>query len=477
MKATDNNGKKYNVLQKGNLFTLKCEDISEKAKFVNLIDKDFFAKTGDEGYYVIADADKRGSRLCYFNNKSDGERIFHQGLMPIFGIKKDNMCRLCIVSGLASEFEIVFGVKDGQYYIYPRFNFKHGQPYEDIKIEYIDLNCEYGYSEMAVAYRNYQIKNGNCITLKDRINNNPTLDYALNAPEIRIRMGWKPAPPTILEQTAENEPEMHIACTFDRVKDLIDELKNQGVDKAEICLVGWNKSGHDGRYPQLFPVEEKLGGEEKLRDLIIYAKENGYQIICHTNSTDSYSIADCFSEDIVAKKQNGSMYIDQHKWSGGQMYNLCPEKSLEFAESNLPKVQQLGFEGLNYIDVMTVVPLQWCHDEKHPTNPKQTLEKYTKIMELSHKLFGGFSSEGCFDFAAKYLDFGLYVSWPPIKDYMLDEEIPLWQIVYHGIILSNPTTDTVNYPIKAKQNELLLKECGGRPTFYFYSKFLPSFVK
>ena len=298
------------------------------------------------------------------------------------------------------------------------------------------------------------------------------LKYAAAAPEIRIRMGWKPAPPTVLEQTPENEPEMKVACTFDRVCDIIDELKAQGVDKAQLCLVGWNKSGHDGRYPQLFPVEERLGGEERLRHLISYAVENGYSIVCHTNSTDCYSIADSFSEDIVTKTKNGSLSVNDIPWSGGTMYNLCPKKALEYAERDLPQAKELGFKGLHYIDVMSVVPLRLCYDKNHPSKEKETLECYEKIMNLCHKLFGGFSSEGTFDFCAKYLDFGLYVSWPPEPDDMLDTEIPLREIVYHGIMLYNPTTDTVNYPIKNADNRLRVLEYGGRPSFYFYSKFL-----
>jgi hypothetical protein len=42
--------------------------------------------------------------------------------------------------------------------------------------------------------------------------------------------------------------------------------------RAQLCLVGWNQKGHDGRWPQIFPVEEALGGEEKLRRLIRKAR-------------------------------------------------------------------------------------------------------------------------------------------------------------------------------------------------------------
>ena len=62
-------------------------------------------------------------------------------------------------------------------------------------------------------------------------------------------------------------------------------------------MVGWNKSGHDGRWPQAFPVEEKLGGEEGLREAILHANKLGYYIAAHTNSSDAYTIADNF--DVV----------------------------------------------------------------------------------------------------------------------------------------------------------------------------------
>lgn len=472
MIASDNLGNTYGVKVSGDLITVSRDSIPEGLEYIDIKDDRFCAKAGDEGYYVIADADAKGSRLCRFNNKKDGERVYKQNLMPIFGVKKKEFCTLAIAVGFKAELHIVFGVKDSEYYIYPRYYLKGLKPYEDISIKLVPLSPGDGYSEMAVAYRNYQLKRGACKPLSEKIKEREAVRYAAESPEIRIRMGWKPAPPTVLEQTDENEPQMYVACTFDRVRDLITELKKQGVDKAQICLVGWNKSGHDGRWPQIFPVEEKLGGEGKLRELIEYAQNNGYKIVCHTNSTDSYRIADSFSEDIVVKNQDGSLKINDLGWSGGRMYDLCPVKALEYAEKELPKVRELGFDGLHYIDVMSVVPLRWCFDKNHPVNSAQTLEYYNKIMKLSQELFGGFASEGTFDFSAEYLDYGLYISWPEVEDDMADRSIPLWAMVYHGIILYNPTTDTVNYPIKDRKNGLTVKEYGARPAFYIYSKFL-----
>ena len=50
--------------------------------------------------------------------------------------------------------------------------------------------------------------------------------------------------------------------------------------------------------------------------------------------------------------------------------------------------------------------------------------------------------------------------------------VPMWELTYHGILLYNPCTLTVNYPIKDKDAEITYGLYGGKPSFYVYSKFL-----
>ncbi len=172
------------------------------------------------------------------------------------------------------------------------------------------------------------------------------------------------------------------------------------------------------------------------------------------------------------KNSSGGLCINDIPWSGGQMYHLCPVKALEFAKEDFPLISGLGFEGLHYVDVMTIESLRECYDENHKLNKNETLEYFNRIMELCHTTFGGFASEGASDYAAKYLDYALYVSWSGLESELFDCEVPLWQLVYHGIILSNPSTVTVNCSVKGTESKLKLKEYGGRPSFYYYSKFI-----
>jgi hypothetical protein len=258
----------------------------------------------------------------------------------------------------------------------------------------------------------------------------------------------------------------------------MDRCKAAGLEKAEFCLVGWNKSGHDGRYPQLFPVEPLLVGEEGLRGLINKAKSLGYQITCHTNSTDSYSIANNYSTDITRKNKDGTIAQHGGTWGGGRAKWVCPEKGLEIAKDELPKVAELGFYGLHYIDVISTIACAPCYDPKHPQTRRQVAENFKAMAKLSKDLFGGFASEGGYDHTAPYLDYGLYISFfdtdsqkiPPL----FSKSVPIWQIVYHGIILANPYTSTVNSPIKSRKHQLEVMERGGRPTVYIFSKFLSS---
>ena len=49
------------------------------------------------------------------------------------------------------------------------------------------LGSDAGYPEMAKAYRDYQIGRGEVKPLRERIKGNPTLKYAVESPEVRIR--------------------------------------------------------------------------------------------------------------------------------------------------------------------------------------------------------------------------------------------------------------------------------------------------
>lgn len=455
------------------IYTLCVSEFEGKAvENIDLMPGFLTANEGDEGYAIIPSGNT-GTLLCRFNDKKDVVHTSSGAVMNCFGFRKNGTAYLAICRGCENDLRTRFEVKNGTYSLYAHYEFDGTVPYEDISVEFINLG-DADYSAMARRYREYQIKERGCVPIKERAKVQPELSKNVDSVEIRIRLAWKPAPSPYAVQTLENEPEMHVAMTFDEVYDLCLKLKSSGVEKAEICLVGWNMKGHDGRWPQCFPVEEQLGGEEKLRELIKNVRALGYSIVGHTNHRDMYKIAETWSDDDVAVKRDGSLHEHPIYWSGGQPYVACPDASVRFAKDILPKTAELGFEGIHYIDVLTVLPLHRCHSKIHPASTGDTAKAYGEIQKISKELFGGFGSEGPYDFAAKDLDYVLYTSFNLIDDKpaLCDEIIPFWQLVYHGIILFNPGTETVNYVVKKPCNKLKFVEFGGRPVAYVYSKFL-----
>jgi hypothetical protein len=401
--------------------------------------------------------------------------------MPMFGVKTPRGAMTVILTGMRYEAHHLAEIKDGVYTVFPRFVLDGDVPYEDIAVEFhlLDKN-KATYSDMAKVYRKYQLDEKVCVPLKERTKNNPVLDYAAQSMEIRVRMGWKPVPSPVAEQTAENEPPMKVAITFDRFKQIVDEFKRQGINKAEFCLVGWHIGGHDGRNPQIFPPDERLGGETKLREAIEKAQTEGFQIVCHTSHTWAYhasSIGGLWDEGYLLRKKDGKLdpYSYNTTWGGGRAYQACPKCMYErFVQSDFDKLKDFGFNGLLYSDIFSTVNPRTCYAPEHPLTKEDYATWTKKIFSDAQQKFGGLASEGGYDYCISNLDYALYLSFynpeKPLPS-LIERHVPFWQLVYSGIVLNTPYTNAVNYTIKSPLIQLKQIEFGGRPVFYFYSKF------
>ena len=220
----------------------------------------FSAKSGDEGYYFSSGFWVLNTVLTYFTQREDIEYKDTSGaVMPIMGMSRNGDGKFVIAEGMGLEFGTHYTVKNGQYNLTACFNLCGDNPYEDIILLIYDMPGA-DYNDMAHIYRDYQMKTKGLRPIRERALEKPALAYAAESPEIRIRQCWKPAPSPIRHQSPDNEPPIKVVCDFERVCDIIDEMQAQGIEKAQICLVGWNRGGHDGRFPQLFPAEPVLGG-------------------------------------------------------------------------------------------------------------------------------------------------------------------------------------------------------------------------
>ncbi len=430
------------------------------------------ARAGEDGWYLLPQSrEMRGSALIYFREREDGELKIAQSMMAMVAARVQGRTYLLEIAR-NYNYVLCATCRDGQYHLAITVDLAAQPVADDMVLTLFDLG-DADMNGVARVEREVRLHRGEIAPLSEKCAARSELDYNRRYPLIRIRMGWKPVPSPVEHQTLETEPPMHVACTFARVRDIADALHESGVVGAELSLVGWNQKGHDGRWPQIFPVEEALGGEEELRRTIAHVQALGYTITCHTNCLDHYEIADNFRREDIAVRADGKLQTGGC-WGGGRAHGACPKKQVEQARRDLPAVAALGFHGLHYIDVLSILTPYTCFSPDHPCTMREAIGCMDEIMQTSQELFGGFSSEGGMDFSLGGLDFSLYQSFStaqaPLKD-LIDQYVPLWELTYHGIVLYNPFTNTVNYGLKGPDEAVSVYLYGGRPTFYFYSKF------
>ena len=447
------------------------ENIPADCACIDFLPDFLISEEDSEGYAVVPRGTKEGgTMLCRFTNRENCEYTADSNTMPVFGFKTAEKTIFAVVCGMTFEYRAVVGVRDAKHYLYPRFFVDGKTNYEDICVDYYTLPLGSGYNEMAEFYREMKKP----IPLSQKARARKEVEYASKAPEVRIRLAWKPVPSPVKCQTEENEPPVVVGCTLERVKDIIDGLFERGVKECEICLVGVETKGHDGRWPQLLPIEKSIGGQEKLEEICRYGQSRGYQMVVHTNSSEMYRISADWNEDDLIVTRDGDYSKDEILWGGGQPYHICPKQTGRFNDRNLEDIKKMGFKGLHYIDVFTNFPPRNCYSKKHPMTARQSAEVICSIGKKAEELFGGFACEGGFDYAADVLDYVLYTSYNLYgkQHPVCDETIPFWQLVFHGSILYNPSTETVNYCAKDEKSHLKFIEYGGRPLGYFNSKYV-----
>ena len=301
------------------------------------------------------------------------------------------------------------------------------------------------YAAMAHWYGDYMRRHYAIRPLRETAGKSPLMEYGSRAIAMRVRLACKQMPSPIHEQTHDHQPELNVFMTFENVRMTLEECRKQNVGPLDCSLVGWNCGGHDGAYPQLFPVEERIGGESERKKTLETAKELGSRIGLHDNYFDSYTIADSFRWENVNRNADQLPSLSGI-WGGGQSYIVCPKHSYENARRNLRQTPALGINGFYFIDVLTVWPLEKCCSKAHPLTRRTCAIGRKKNLKYVHDLFGGIMSEGGRDWALPELD-RIYdlldtLNMPDRRD----AEIPLYQMVWHGTVIYNPAgPHTVGY--------------------------------
>lgn len=477
----------FSVTEENGTYTYTVTQASITGKQIDkiYIHEDRFVNPCGDGYMFYPTNCAQGVVLTNFTPRANASFQGQLTSMAIAGV--GGCANGAYFQARTMAYDLCFhaSVQDNVYTLRPEIWLNGDEPEEDLVFQIHEMPNA-SYADMARDYRQYLLTHG-CRLIRERMQENPALAYAATAPELRIRMGWKPVPTPCMHQTPETEPPLLVTVDIPKLNALVDRMHAADIGKMELCLVGWGQGGHDGRFPQQVPVSPEYGetdADAEMQSFVKKAQSLGYAVVAHTNSVCAYEIADNWNPDLTTKKLVDGVptpmmrmgYVNSGGLSGGAPYHVCAKTAYEhYGLTDLPKVQAYGFAGLHFIDELTACTPEKCYDPHHGISRKAAWDYNRKLAKLSKELFGGFQSEAWYDYMNADVDAILYTSFcfqvTPKVHPLFDRDIPLWQLLYHGIVLSNPTSHTVNYPLKGKKSLLKMLEFGGRPLMYLYSKF------
>jgi len=481
-------------------FRLPTKLIPRKATMIDVVPDAASAVPRCDGYWVAGD--NRMGRLT--REKGVFQTLRGHQQLPIFGLKTPARCWVGIVKGLRLEYVLHIAVEGGKYHIYPRYEIDRIEfdPYEDIIVDYYELTGEEAnYAGMAKVYRNWNLQRGWVKPLKERIKGNPALEWSSKSIFMRCKLSHCDG--HCRDNAARAMPPILWKRTFADYKKLMKDVKDLGMDYVDMCIVGWQYMGFDGPFPKLFPVPEELGGEEGMKDAIAYGKSLGYRMSVHVNHHNIYRNCGTpwWNEDDICVNEKGHLRTYGYL-QGGLAYHTCFQVvNNRWIDDDLRHLKELGLNGIHHVDVTSARYPTPCHAPNHPANRQQMAEWQLKTCEKARAVFGGYSSEAGMDHLAPGLDNALYVGTFASKHQpasgLVDGEVPLWQVAYNGIIMSQPYWATVDasygrgkdklkkvsdpkrrkdihqmsemndYLWDAAHRTLKVWEYGGRPTFYF----------
>ncbi len=484
---TTSNGMRYSLPMP------KMEENGD-ARFLSIIPLDTASVRNDCNGAILLPIDS--GILCYAKDKpseeytvpvfAEKEWKMHWSNMPLWGAISNGKASMAIVESGKFDFAIRLRTNwldSGIYTADPEFFIRDYWDDEPLRedIVFIVMQINGGYLQMAHAYRKYNLEQRKLPTLKMKAKENPALDHASRSLPVRCRLAVKPLPPAILEQTQENEPEARVLMSLEHIVEVAQAFKDAGVGECEFNLVGWNHGGHDGAFPQLFPVEASIGGEPALLDAVNKVQALGFPVSLHDNYVDGTSLARNFDlDDYSCEHMENDMRLPFPSVSGelacGRSYRICPQRAAErYAKENFKLIKEkLPVSGAYYVDVISIIMMRKCYHPTHSVSRSDNARYYKDIMRMMQENFQVAMSEGARDWCLPELDRAYMVFNNLEKDLpYCDCNVPFFELVYHGFIIYNTLRSGINaWP--GERAYLMNFAWGGIPLVYFHHLFNPN---
>ena len=330
-----------------------------------------------------------------------------------------------------------------------RFNYRHhprDQRVDETRrlvLHFLDGDSP-DYSDIARVYRDYLLNEVGVPTLRKNAETTPEVAYEAGAYMFCPMMGLKRFK-SYTNPYADGSGPLDVYLTYD---DLIAEMRRSkaaGIEHAIVQMVGFNREGHDGSYPDIFPLEAKFGGEEGFVRCVQAMRELGYRSSVHINPRCYSRNSQNFRYETVMLDRDGGPVINGTN-PQGEDFNACPWAAAPpFIRDVLPRLKALGLDGGIYFDFMLGVIFR-CYQTRHGhgVTRRDYLNGILKIFEKAKRMFGSIRAENAMAPALPLADASHTLIHPRRGESYLadselrqrglfDESVGMMVVVYHGL--------------------------------------------
>ncbi|MCL2019490.1 MAG: DUF5696 domain-containing protein [Oscillospiraceae bacterium] len=427
----------------------------------------------DEGYMLVPDGS--GALINFNNGKSNqipysnriygwDEALYRDEIvfdptahMPVFGIEKNGSALLCVIEEGASYASVKAGVsgwwENGTYNnVFAEYSLIHKENMEisgksaknvvvfqrslpageQIVQRYMFCDRD-GYMGMAEKYREYLIKRY------------PHLEkQAVSAVPVAVE---------ILGAVNKNQHILGLPVdqpfkltSYNEATDIVNDMRARGFGEINYRLTGWFNRSVLHEVPSRVNLISRLGSQRDFENLINTVNQNDSSIYLEADFMymRNTSIFDSFNVNRDGARFLNRKRIETHPysfvwygefdrdWVKGKAYIARTNFMLGMIDDFMNKISTYGAENIAFRTIGN--NLAGDYNERRPISREAAMNMQVDKLKALHGEGHGIMIQSGYAYAAPYADFitDFPLSWQGFE--ILDEEIPFYQIVLHGLV-------------------------------------------
>lgn len=432
----------------------------------------FFGAGGplDEGFMLVPDG---SGAIINFNNGKHNQTIYNNSVyghdyalkraaiitdnsayFPVFGVSRNQSSFICVMEeGSESAFVIadVNGRISTYNHVSPYFTiinwddvdiskanvyaraFERGELNGFVRQRYIFLD-ESDYVSMAEAYRDY-------LTLRF-----PQLSRT-NENGLPLMLGIVGAIDRRQNILGVSVTRAYPLTTYEGAADIIGDFADSGINNIRVNLSGWFNGGVAYDAPTNIKLINSMGGKKGFANLLETASYHNASLFFDTDFTYIYNLrmfnsfivnrdaAKRLSREEVRLYPYSSVWFGERTGSYGRRYSYylaAPEFTMRTIDRFYPQLTGLGGSNIAFNDIGR--SLNSNFDVKRPASRQDVAALHTEKMAELNESGANLMVRGGNVYTVPYVDFITDMELESKNFHIIDESIPFYQIVLHGLV-------------------------------------------